>query len=85
MNQQNHRSKACASMTSIVTENDVSHVARRGNILRLKNVHVIDKCKRLRKSNFWLEFFSAMAESWKKPKTSNLVLSFMFCSNCNTQ
>ena len=30
-----------------------------------------------KQSNFWLDFFSAMKESWKKPKTSNAVSSFV--------
>ena len=34
-------------------------------------------------SEFWRDFFSAMAESWKKLKTSNLFSSFIACSNRN--
>ena len=33
--------------------------------------------------NFWRDFCSAMAESWKKLKTSNVVLSFIISSNRN--
>ena len=29
------------------------------------------------------DFFSAMAESWKKLKTSNVFLSFIMCQNLN--
>ena len=34
-------------------------------------------------SNYWREFFSAMAESWRKLKTSNVFSSFVACSNRN--
>ena len=30
-------------------------------------------------SNYWQEFFSAMAESWMKLKTSNEFSSFIVC------
>ena len=30
-------------------------------------------------SNYWRELFSAMAESWKKLKTSNVFSSFIVC------
>ena len=30
-------------------------------------------------SNYWREFFSAMAESWKNVKTSTVFLSFIVC------
>ena len=36
-----------------------------------------------KQSNFWRDFFSTMAESWKKLKTSNVVSSFIVCSNRN--
>ena len=29
--------------------------------------------------SYWREFFSAMAESWKKMKTSNVFSSFIVC------
>ena len=32
-------------------------------------------------SKFWQEFFSAMAESWKKLKTSNVFPLFIACLN----
>ena len=35
------------------------------------------------RQNFWRDIFSAMAESWKKLKTSNVVSSFIVCSNRN--
>ena len=31
------------------------------------------------KSKYWREFFSAMVESWKKLKTSNVFSSFIVC------
>ena len=34
-------------------------------------------------SNSWRNIFSAMAESWKKLKTSNVVSSFIVCLNGN--
>ena len=36
-----------------------------------------------KQSKFWWDFFSAMAESWKKVKTSNLFSSFIVGSNRN--
>ena len=36
-----------------------------------------------KQSEFWRDFFSAMAESWKKLKTSNLFSLFIVCSNRN--
>ena len=46
------------------------------SFLRLKDV--TNTCARMfaSKSNYWREFFSAMAESWKKLKTSNVFSSF---------
>ena len=32
---------------------------------------------------YWREFFSAMAESWKKLKTSNVFSPFIVCKNRN--
>ena len=37
----------------------------------------------VKQSDFWRDFFSAMAESWKKLKTSNLFSSFIVSSNRN--
>ena len=34
-------------------------------------------------STFWRDFCSAMAESWRKLKTSNVVSSVIVCSNQN--
>ena len=36
-----------------------------------------------KQSNFWWDFFSAMAESWKKLKALNAFLSLTVCSNQN--
>ena len=36
-----------------------------------------------KQSDVWRDFFSAMAESWKKLKTSNLFSAFFFSSNRN--
>ena len=36
-----------------------------------------------KQSDVWRDFFSAMAESWKMLKTSNLFLSFIVSSNRN--
>ena len=46
------------------------------SFLRLKDVPIT--CKRMRHS-LSIEFFSAMAESWKKLKTSNVFSSFIVC------
>ena len=37
----------------------------------------------MKQSEIWRDFFSAMAESWKKLKTSNLFSSFIVSSNRN--
>ena len=37
----------------------------------------------VKQSNFWRYFFSAMAKSWKDIKTSNVLSSFIVCSNRN--
>ena len=37
----------------------------------------------MKQSGFWQDFFSAMAESPKKLKSSNVILSFIVCSNQN--
>ena len=34
-------------------------------------------------SNYWQDFFSAMAESWKKLNTSNVFSPFVGCKNRN--
>ena len=36
-----------------------------------------------KQSDVWRDFYSAMAESWKKLKTSNLFSSFIVSSNRN--
>ena len=36
-----------------------------------------------KQSDVWRDFFSAMAKSWKKLKTSNLFSSFIVISNRN--
>ena len=46
-------------------------------VLSSNIVDVTNTCKLLR--NFWRDFFSAMAQSWKKLKTSNEV-SLVVCS-----
>ena len=52
------------------------------SFLRLKDVTIT--CKRMRRSlSIGWEFFSAMAESWKKLKTSNVFSSFIVCWNRN--
>ena len=37
----------------------------------------------MKQSNFRRDFFIAMAENWKNLKTSNVISSFVFCSNRN--
>ena len=42
--------------------------------------YIINTCKTYAtQSNYWRDFFSAMAESWKKLKTSNVFSSFIVC------
>ena len=48
------------------------------SFLHLKDVTITWKCMR-RSLGIWREFFSAMAESWKKLKTSNVFSSFIVC------
>ena len=55
-------------MTSFMTLNGVT------SFLRLKDV--TNTCKRMRHRR---EFFRAMAESWKKLKTSNVFSLFIVC------
>ena len=47
------------------------------SFLCLKDVTIT--CKRMRIAKYWREFFSAMVESWKKLKTSNVISSFVVC------
>ena len=48
------------------------------SFLRLKDVTII--CKRMRRSfKYWREFFSVMAESWMKLKTSDVFLLIIVC------
>ena len=54
-------------MTSLMALDGVT------SFLRLKDVTIT--CKGMRRR----EFFSAMAESWKKLKTSNVFSSFSVC------
>ena len=37
----------------------------------------------MQQSNYWPDFFSAMAENWKELKTSKVFLSFIVCLNRN--
>ena len=37
----------------------------------------------MKQSDVWQDFFSVMAESWKKLKTTNLFTSFIMSSNQN--
>ena len=50
------------------------------SFLRLKDVTSTRKRK---KAKYWGEFFSAMAESWKKLNTSNVFSLFIVCNNRN--
>ena len=34
-------------------------------------------------SNYWRDFFSALAENWKRLKTSNMFSSLIVCKNGN--
>ena len=72
----------CASWCHLLLQNDVIHGVRRvTSFLPLKDV--TNTCKHVTLSNYWWELFNAMAESWKKPKTSNVFLSFIACWNRN--
>ena len=64
-------------------KSDVSTGVRRCNIVltlerRYKYMYTVAK-----QSGFWRDFFIAMAESSKKLKSSDLILSFLVCSNRN--
>ena len=59
-------------MTSLMALDGVT------SFLRLKDVTIARK-RMGRSLSIWLEFFSAMAESWKKLKTSNVFSSFIMC------
>ena len=82
MKQQSHSSECARQLTSTATEkNDVSH-----GVIRCNVVSTLERCKKYMKtfakqSNFWRDFFIAMAETWKKLKTSNMFSSFIVCSN----
>ena len=59
-------------LTSIVGVDGVT------SFLLLKDI--TNSCKHMEiKSNYWQEFFSAIAESWKMLKTSNVFSSFIVC------
>ena len=51
------------------------------SFFRLKDV--TNTCKRMGRSKYRREFFSAMTESWKKLMTSNVFLSFIVRKNQN--
>ena len=65
-------------------KSDVRNGSRRSNVvltLERRNKYMLIFAKQ---SNFWRDFFSTMAESWKKLNTSNVVLLFFIvCSNRN--
>ena len=58
-------------MTSVMALDGVT------SFLRLK--YATYSCKHIRNSYYWRDFFSAMAESWKKLKTSNVFSTFIVC------
>ena len=51
------------------------------SFLHLNEVTKTYMQKYAKQFNYWGDFFSAMAESWKKLKTSNVFSSFIVCSN----
>ena len=64
-------------------KSDVSHGGRRCNValtLEMRKPYMLTFAKQ---SNFWRDFYSAMAERWKGLKTSNVVSSLIVCSNRN--
>ena len=64
-------------MMSIDTANDVNRGVRRCNVVfTLERLYIIMKTYATQ-SNYWRDFFSAMAESWKKLKASNVFSSFI--------
>ena len=65
-----------ARMTSVIAFDGVT------SFQHLKDVKK-GMYKYAKQSEVWLDFYSAMAESWKKPKTSNLFSSFIMSSNRN--
>ena len=48
--------------------------------MKIRFEDVSNTCKRMRRSlKYYREFFSALVESWKKLKTSNVFSSFSVC------
>ena len=61
----------------------MSYMALDGMISFLRLVDITNTCKHMQHTEYWREFFSAMAESWKKLKTSNVFSLFIVCYNQN--
>ena len=87
MNQQSHSSESARCFDVIyhwkVIKSDVSNCVRRWNVVltierRYKYMKTFAK-----QSSFWRDFFSAMAESSKKLKSSNVFSLCIVCSNRN--
>ena len=83
MKQQNLSPESACQLTSIATKNDISHGDRQCNAVLTLERHYKYMLAFANQSDIWRDFFSAMLESWKKLKTSNVVLSFIIFSNRN--
>ena len=84
LRQKSHSSESARQLTSIATEKMTSVMANgRCNVvmtLERRNKYTLTFANQ---SNILRDFCSAMAESWKKLKTSSLVASFIVCSKRN--
>ena len=65
------------------TQNDVSLGVRGRNVIFTLERHYKYMKTYMTQSNYLRDFFSAMAYSWKKLKTSYVFSSFIVCSNRN--
>ena len=58
---------------------DVNSYCKMTSVVALDGVTSFLSLKDVTQSNYWRDFFSAMAENWKKLKTSNLFSLFIVC------
>ena len=67
----------------LLLQNDVRHDVGRCNLVLTLERRYIYKKMFATQSNYWRIFFSAMADSWKKLKPSNMFSPFIVCLNRN--
>ena len=66
-------------LTSFLLQKDVNRGVRRCYVVLTFEIRYISMLTYATKSSFWRDFFSAIAESLKKLKTSNAFSSFVVC------